>query len=80
MKNDVHLSLSHGQPIVLVLLDFSAVFNTTDHNNLHDCLKSWFGVCSIALKWFTSYLSHRFQAVLIGSTHCELNELMLGIP
>ena len=43
------------------------------------CLKSWFDVCSTALKWF-SYLSHRFQAIKIGSTLSELHELLFGVP
>ena len=68
IKNEIHLSLS------LVLLDLSAAFNTIDHTTLLNCLKSWFGVCSTTLKWFTSYLSHRFQAIKIGSTLSELHE------
>ena len=31
------------------------------------CIKSWFCVCSMALKWLSSYLSHQFQANKIGS-------------
>ena len=33
-----------------------------------------------ALKWFTSYLSHRFQAIKIGSTLSDLHELLFGVP
>ena len=44
------------------------------------CLKSWFGVSGTALKWFTSYLSHRFQAIKIGSTLSDLHELLFGVP
>ena len=44
------------------------------------CLKSWFSGCGMALKWFTSYLSHRFQAIKIGSTLSELCELLFGVP
>ena len=46
IKNEIHTSLSCGKPTVLVLLDLSAAFNTTDHDTLLKCLKSWFGVCS----------------------------------
>ena len=41
---------------------------------------SWFGVCGTALKWFTSYLSHCFQAIKIGSTLSEMHELLFGVP
>ena len=33
----------------------------------------------MAVKWF-SYLSHRFQAIKIGSTLSELHELLFGVP
>ena len=56
------------------------MFDTIDHTILLNCLKSWFGVCSTALKLFTSYLSHRFQAIKIESTLSELLELLFGVP
>ena len=80
IKNEIHLSLSLGEPTALVLLDLSAMFDTIGHTTLFNCLKSWFGVCDRALKWFTSYLSHRFQAVKIGSTLSELHELLFRVP
>ena len=63
IKNEIHLSLLHGEPIAFVSLDLS-----TDHNTLLNRLKSRFGWYSMALKWFTSYLSQQFQAIKVGST------------
>ena len=80
IKNKIYLSLSWGEPTALVILDLSARFDTNDHNILLNCLKSWFGVCSTALKWCTSYLSHRLQAIKIRSTLSELHELLFGVP
>ena len=80
IKNEFHLSLSQGEPTALVLLDLLPAFDTIDHTTLLNCLKSWFGVCGTALKWFTSYLSHLFQAIKIGSTLSELHELLFGVP
>ena len=80
IKNEIHLSLSWGKPTALVLLDLSAAFDTIDDTTLLNCLKSWFGVCGTALKWFTSYLSHCFRATKIGSTLSELHELLFGVP
>ena len=34
IKKDIHLSLSKGEPTVLVLLNLSAVFDTLDHDTL----------------------------------------------
>ena len=80
IKNEIHLSLSWGGPTALVLLELSAAFDTIDHTTLLNCLKSWFGLCGTALKWFMSYLSHHFHAIKIGSTLSELHDLLFGVP
>ena len=80
IKNEIHTTLPPGKPTALVLLDLLAAFDAVDHDTLLKCLKSWFGVCSIAPKWFSSYLNHRFQAIEIGSTLSELHELLVGVP
>ena len=56
IKNDTHLALARGEATAVVLLDQSAAFDTIDHGTLLDCLSSWFGVGSIVLDWFKSYL------------------------
>ena len=78
IKNDIHLSLSGGKPTALILLDLSAVFSPIDHTTLLNCLKSWFGVRSMALKWSKSYFNHHFQAIKIRST--LFHELLFGVP
>ena len=81
IKNEIHLSLSPDEPTALVLLkNLSAVFDTIDHTTLLNCLNSWLSVCGTALKWSMSYLSHRFQAIKIGSALYELHELLFGVP
>ena len=80
IKNEIHLSLAKGEPTALVLLDLSAAFDTIDHSTLLDCLQSWFGVCGPALKWFTSYLTERFQSIKIGSTLSRGYKLLFGVP
>ena len=66
IKNDIHLSLSRGEATASVLLDLSAAFDTIDHTTLLSCLLDWFGVGCSALKWFSSYLTERFQSIKIG--------------
>ena len=51
-----------------------------DLTTLLNCLKSWFGIFSMALRCFTSYLSHKFQAIKIGLTLSEWRELLFGLP
>ena len=80
IKNEVHLSLSRGEPTALVLLDLSAAFDTIVHSTLLHCLQTWFGIGVPVLKWFTSYLSERYQSVKIGSTLSNLCKLLFGVP
>ena len=54
IKHNIHLSLSRDTHTTLALLDLSAAFDTIDHDTLLNYSKSWFGVCSTALKWFSS--------------------------
>ena len=44
IKNEVHLSLAHGEPTALVLLDLSATFDTIDHISSMDSHKVLFWV------------------------------------
>ena len=79
IKNDIHLSLSRGEVTALVLLDLAA-FDTIDHSTLLSCLLDWFSAGGFALKWFSSYLTERFQSVKIGSTLFDLQNLLFGVP
>ena len=74
------MSLSRGEATALVLLDLSAAFDTIDHSTLLGCFLDWFGVGGSALKWFTSYLTERYQSVKIGSTLSDLQKLLFGVP
>ena len=79
IKNEVHLSLSRGEPTALVLLDLSAAFDTIDDSTLLSCLRIWFGVGDPVLKWFTSYLTDHYQSIKIGSTLSDVCKLLLMV-
>ena len=76
----MHLSLSRGEAIALVLLDLSAAFDTNDHSTLLSCLQDWFSVGGSTLKWFSSYLTEHSQSVKIGSTLSDLQKLLFSMP
>ena len=65
---------------VLVLLDLSAVFHTVDHDILLHHLQHVFGIQGTVLSWFRSYLTKRFQTVLLQGIHSDLIELCCGVP
>ena len=65
VKNDIMMSIDQGKPIILVLLDPSAAFDTVDHNVLFSRLKDMFGLSGRVLEWFRSYLEQRSQRVSV---------------
>ena len=80
IKNEVHLSLLRSELTALVLPDLSAAFDNIDHSTLLSCLHIWFGVGGSVLKWFTSYLTDRYQSIKIGSTLSDVVNSYLVSP
>ena len=64
----------------LCLLDLSAAFDTLDHSILLHRLTTWFGISSVSLKWFTSYLSSRTSTVGISPHSSPSSPLTCGVP
>ena len=80
IKNEVHLSLSRGEPTVLVLVDLSTACNTIDHSTFLSCLCIVFGAGGSVVRWFISYLTDCFQSTKIGSTLSDVCKLLYGVP
>ena len=80
VHNDVMLSMSKGEVVMLVLLDLSAAFDTVDHNILLNRLQTRYGIEGKALQWFRSYLTNRTQAVLIKDSLSDNVPLACGVP
>ena len=59
--NHLLLAMDEGKLSVLVLLDFSAAFDSVDHYILLHRLHYVFGIQGTMLSWFRSYLTKRFQ-------------------
>ena len=60
----------------MALLDLSAAFDTLDHPILLKRLQTTFGV----LDWFVSYLSGRFQSVIVDGVVSASRPLVYGVP
>ena len=80
VQSDILLALDEGCEIILVLLDFSAAFDTIDHSILLSRLRGRFGITDMVLSWLTSYLSLRSVSVCIGSTSSPVCQLLHGVP
>ena len=65
---------------MLVMIDFTAAFETIDHDILLSRLFHRFEVTGAALEWFQSYLSGRHQVGRIGNEKSQFNDVMFGVP
>ena len=64
----------------MLLLDFSAAFDTIDHKILISRLENRFGVAGIPLSWFQSYLQSRTQYVKVNGKASASTPLQQGVP
>ena len=65
IHNDIAREMDKGRGVILVLLDFSAAFETIDHTILHERMEGRLGVCNSALAWFDSYHSNHSKRVVV---------------
>jgi len=78
--SDLLDAVDRGDTAILVLLDLSAAFDTVDHEILLKRLRVTFGVNSVALSWFRSYLAGRKQRVRCGGKCSSIIDLACGVP
>ena len=78
--DDILEYLSPNTYATLVLLDFSAAFDTIDHEILITRLDKIYGIKGRALDWFSSYLNKRNYKVKINNTTSNSTELNYGVP
>ncbi len=63
VTNDLLISADKGACSILLLLDITAAFDTISHAVLLERLHTLLGISGIALEWFKSYLTNRYQFV-----------------
>ena len=76
-----HLSnaIAHQQVSCQCHLDLSAAFDTLDPSILLTRMSTWFGISSISLSWFRSYLLTCSSSVSIGRTPSNIT-IACGVP
>ena len=78
--NDLLLAVDRGDEAVLILLDYSAAFDTINHELLLHRLEHEFLITGTVLEWIRSYLLNRSQRVLINDTSSTTFPLICGVP
>ena len=79
MLENIRNALDNGECAIGIFLDFQKAFDTVDHGILLDKLYNY-GIRGIALDWFSSYLSNRFQIVSYNSCESEPKKITCGVP
>ena len=78
--NDIASTIGKGNGNLLILLDFSAAFDTIDHVILFDILKKYIGFDGNALQLTMSYFSDRAQRVQIDGILSKFASIVCGVP
>lgn len=79
LVDDFQLQLDQNSYVLNILLDLSAVFDTTNHLVLVSHL-ALLGIWGRALNWFSSLLQECFQKVAIGEKRSSMQAINCGVP
>ncbi|KAI0238381.1 hypothetical protein LSAT2_010939 [Lamellibrachia satsuma] len=76
----IKTAMDNKQGTTLVLVDFSAAFDTINHDILIRRLRLRYGFVGKALDWIISYLQERTQRIVIGGQSSSTTTLTAGVP
>ena len=68
VTNDIKLAMDSKKGTILVMIDLSSAFDTIDHSILLSRLELRYGITSVVLEWFRSYLYGRVQQINIDDS------------
>ena len=77
--DDLINCLDNGEYVIGIFLDFSKAFYTVDQSILLQKLSSY-GIRGMALNWFQSYLTNRYQLIAYNGVSSEKKEVKCGMP
>ncbi len=83
MRPDLLQALDSGKEALVVLLDFSSVFDLIDHELILHRLQNRYGIAGAVLAWVRSYLANRTQSVVVKdllSINTPLPEVFHRVP
>ena len=80
MNDDLMKEADKNNLVALVLLDLSAAFDAIDHGILLKKLQYMYGINSISLQWFKSYLNDRSFCIYINKTQSGIEIILYGVP
>ncbi len=80
VMDDILCKMDSRSCVIMSLLDFSAAFDTVDHDLLIEKLDKLYNIKGTALQWFRSYLSQRRFSIKINKTISEERPLSFGVP
>ena len=80
VMNDIVNNADANNVNLLCLLDLSAAFDTIDHDILMRRLTKTYGIGGTVSNWFRSYLSDRYQAVVVNGVRSSKELLQYGVP
>ena len=75
----IYETMDQGDIPISIFLDLSKAFDTLDHSILLNKLE-YYGVKGNASRWFSSYLTGRYQYVDMGGVRSEISYIKTGVP
>ena len=80
VTNDIKLAMDSKKGTILVMIDLSSAFDTLDHSILLSRLELRYGITSVVLEWFRSYLYGRVQRINIDDNFSPPHPLTTSVP
>ena len=79
LKDRITTAIDNKEFVAGVFLDLSKAFDTINHDLLLQKLE-YYGIRGIALDWFKSYITKRYQCVNYNNELSDKKEITCGVP